>query len=61
MDTGDQYWVDEYPWLVREETRGEGFAGFHVIWHHGKDAVRRYCLVRSELGVFRELTGEEEE
>ena len=61
LDTGDVYWVDTYPWLLREETRAEGFAGFFLIWDHGKDQVKQYCLARtgSKFNHYREPMDEE--
>lgn len=42
----DSGYCDEDPWLVRPETRNEGYAGFHLLWDHGKAALKQYCLGR---------------
>jgi hypothetical protein len=61
LDMGDVHFVDTYPWLLREESRMEGFAGFHLIWDHGKDQVKQYCLGRngSKFNHYREPTDED--
>jgi hypothetical protein len=46
---GNKWEVDDYPWLIHEESHLEGFAGFHLIWDHGKDSVKHYCLARPSL------------
>jgi hypothetical protein len=47
---GEAHWVDTDPWFRREESRFEGFAGFHLLWDHEKDQVKSYCLARVEPG-----------
>jgi hypothetical protein len=63
LDTGNVYWVDTDPWMMRDESRAEGFAGFHLIWDHGKDQIRYYCLARpdSNNNGYRVPTEEERE
>ncbi|KAF2795960.1 hypothetical protein K505DRAFT_373551 [Melanomma pulvis-pyrius CBS 109.77] len=45
----DSWWINDCPWLVRKETKNEGYAGFHLLWDHGKDALKQYCLGRPRL------------
>jgi hypothetical protein len=63
LDTGNVHWVDTDPWILREESRAEGFAGFHLIWDHAKDQIRQYALARpdSNNNGYRVPTEEERE
>lgn len=45
----DSWWCDYYPWLMRKETRREGYGGFHMLWDHGKCALKQYSLGRSSM------------
>ena len=31
LDTGDVYWLEDYPWMLTEYSKLEAFAGFHSI------------------------------
>ena len=39
------------PWMIRKETRFEGYGGFHVLWDYHKSWLRQYCTDRSRNDV----------
>ena len=51
---------DDDPWLPRPESRKEGYAGFHLLWDHGKLALKSYALGRSWASMV-DLSQEEAE
>jgi hypothetical protein len=60
VERKNSWFCDEDPWLIRPETRSEGYAGFHLLWDHGKPALKQYALGRA-TGQVVQLPREEAE